>query len=137
MLLQDLKLTFCAGYIQKFQLHFSRQRLFYFYTLFFDQQKTRTASHYIPSKCWFAFSTILFHMSSFFSITNCFTSLHNLQYSVHNLLSSLCQNLLYTSICCLTLPLISSSHHLVNYPQTTVFSPITVLATFVHVFPIH
>ena len=56
------------------------------------------------------------HMSSFFSITNCFTSLRNLQYSVRNLLSPLCRNLLYTSRLCLILPLISSSHHLVDLP---------------------
>ena len=85
----------------------------------------------LPSKSWFAFPTMLFHMTNFFLITNCFTFLRNLQYSVHNLLSPLCRNLLYTSRLCLILPLISSSHHLVDLPQTTVFSPITDLATFV------
>ena len=91
--------------IQKFQFYFSNKKRLFIFTL--SSLTNKRPELFI----------------TFFSITNCFTSLRNLQYSVHNLLSSLCRNLLYTSHFCLMLPLISSSHNLVDLPKTTVFSP--------------
>ena len=128
MLLQDLKLTFGAGYINS---SFTFQgRVCFIFTLSSSTNK-RPELLLITFKILVCLLYNIIPHASFFSITNCFTSLRNLQYSVHNLLSPLCQNLLYTSRLCLILPLISSSHHLVDLPQTTVFSPITILATFV------
>ena len=128
MLLQDLKLTFGAGY-RNSSFTFKEEIALFLHLVL---RPTKDQNRFLlPSKSWFAFSTTLFHMSSFFSITNCFTSLRNLHYSVHNSLSPLYRNLLYTSCLCLSLPLIPLSHQLVDLPQTTVFSPITSLVIFV------
>ena len=70
MLLQDLKFTFGGGY-RNSSFTFQGTDCFIFIHLVLLPTKDQNC-FLLSSKSWFVFSTILLHISCFFSITNCF-----------------------------------------------------------------
>ena len=103
------------------------EAIFFFLPFVFLPTKAQN-SFLFSSKSVFTFSTSSFQILSFFSMTNCFTSLRNLHYSSHKSSRPL-TTFLYTSRLALILSLICSSHHLAALLHTIIFSPSSHLAT--------